>query len=497
MTMKFFMVAIGILGLTACVAPQHSAKIAGQNDGGVIMRVLPNTDGGVGAFFKNWQDVTVARTASVAGERESTFDLRPMLDASSRTAVYAAALPPGNYRFVRFSSQKCGAICVSAFLNVDQQFSHFRIESGRLSDLGVIIQSANPEHPGDQLMVHDTAAAANRPETPEMIRELAPELAGLKLDVSSPWVAESIPAGMETLRAYTLSHSVGLAAPHALDSGGFVYGTANGMLISVMPGRQPIAYDVGSRSSIEAVLVSGDGDWFVGGELGLLRLSRDRGRTWQPVRGNIPFGTVNDLGQWNDQIIATTLRGKEVYVHAAKVGADDWHELAHYRGAVGIRVESFVVGDALITTLLDGKLAYLDLKTGQSEMRSTPGSFDLFSVSADRVLRCICSKIVENPYESHDFGKTWQSSSASRFMRLPTFRDDKHGVAFKGSIFSHATLMYTGDGGLTWAEAVDAPTGSRKLFYSKDGSVAYVGTAYGAFWASRDDGKTWEPLTQR
>jgi photosystem II stability/assembly factor-like uncharacterized protein len=446
-------------------------------------------------FFRNWQALTVARTASVAGERESTFGLVPTLDASSRTAVYAAALPPGDYRFVQFSSQACGAICMNAFLNVDREFSHFRIESGRLTDLGVIVQSASPGHPDETMMAHDNAA--DHPETPELVRELFPDLGGLTLDTPLSWRPESVPADMTTLRAYTLSHSAGLAAPRALVGGGFIYGTANGMLISVTPGRPPVANDVGVRSSIEAVLVSGDGNWFVGGELGLLRFSRNHGRTWESIRGNIPFGTVLELGKWDDQIIATTIRGKDVYIHAAKAGTAEWRQLARYAGAQGVRTESFVVGDALITTLpQDGKVAYFDLRTGQSEVRSSPGIISLFSVSADGALHCICGNVIQNPYESHDLGKTWTGSSVSRFMTLPAFRDEKHGVAFKGSVFSHATLVYTGDGGRTWTDAMDAPAGARKLFYSNDGSVAYVGTAYGAFWASRDDGKTWESLVQ-
>ena len=107
--------------------------------------------------------------------------------------------------------------------------------------------------------------------------------------------------------------------------------------------------------------MSGDGNWFVGGELGLLRFSKNHGRTWESIRGNIPFGTVLELGQWDDQIIATTIRGKDVYIHAAKAGTAEWRQLARYAGAQGVRTESFVVGDALITTLpQDGKVAYLE-----------------------------------------------------------------------------------------------------------------------------------------
>jgi len=61
-------------------------------------------------------------------------------------------------------------------------------------------------------------------------------------------------------------------------------------------------------------------------------------------------------------------------------------------------------------------------------------------------------------------------------------------------MFSHAKMVYTEDGGVTWTESTDAPLAARQVFYSKDGGTAYVGTPCGLFWASHDDGKTWEQL---
>jgi photosystem II stability/assembly factor-like uncharacterized protein len=501
---KSFTTVMAVLLLSGCAieGTYRPPKVQNQTDGAVVMRVLPNVDGGAAQFFKNWGELTVLRIPSNAHEQESRYMLRPTLDDTTRTAVYAAGLPPGSYRFIRFSSQQCGAICLNAWLDVGPEFSRFEIESGRLTDLGVIIQSTAPGERGKALLAHDSAA--DHPETPEIVHELIPDIAQLTQERPLSWTAASVPIDMAKLRNYTLTHSVGLVSPHPLEGGGFIYGTANGVLVESTPGHRLVSYDVGARSSIETVLVGGKGDWLVGGELGLLRISRDHGRTWQSIRGNIPFGVVVDLCEWHGEIIATTLRGKDVYIHAAAAGSSEWRELAHYQMDLnsfwdipGVRAASFVVDDGLITTLPGRKMAYLDLNTGQSDIRALPGAIQMFSVSADGVLRCRCAAtIAVNPYESVDRGKTWKDSSASRFMMMPTFRDDKHGVAFKGAMFAHPKMVYTNDGGLTWVESMDAPANTRQLFYSKDGSVAYLGTPYGTFWATRDDGKTWQSLQE-
>jgi photosystem II stability/assembly factor-like uncharacterized protein len=305
------------------------------------------------------------------------------------------------------------------------------------------------------------------------------------------------------LRTYTLSHSVGLASPRAIDGSGFIYGTADGVLTRVRPGQQATYYDVGARSSVEAVLVSAEGDWFVGGELGLLSVSKNQGRTWQSIRGDLPFGVIVDLAQWHDQIIVTTLRHKDVFIHAAATGSAHWRQLAHYQidfnrfsGVPGERAQSFLVRDGLITTIPGRKMAYLDLKTEQSDIRSLPGMIQKFSVSADGTLRCRCkATIAVNPYESHDLGLSWKDSNVSRFMMMPVFQDEKHGIALETPIGTQYKMLYTEDGGVTWVESMDAPLGVRQMFYSHDPGIAYVGTAYGQFWMTHDNGKSWKPLS--
>ncbi|UXY54271.1 beta propeller repeat protein [Pseudomonas tohonis] len=79
-------------------------------------------------------------------------------------------------------------------------------------------------------------------------------------------------------------------------------------------------------------------------------------------------------------------------------------------------------------------------------------------------------------------------------MLMPTFRDEKNGIAFEIGFFSPNRMVYTADGGKNWIETTEAPIFFNQLFYSRDGKAAYAGSARGEFWMSTDDGRSWHQM---
>jgi hypothetical protein len=478
---------------------EQPTKVETAGDGAVVLRLLPNTDSGPDQFIKNWGNVTIARIPA-AGEAVASFDLTPTLQGTSRTVIYGARLPPGTYRFEKISAHTCAPVCVVERITPSAGFSKFRIESGRLTDLGVLLESNLRNERHKVLVVHDSAA--EHPETPDLVRELLPDLTDMAQRPRLSWIVESVPQDMAQQRQYALQHSVGLATPRPVDNDSFLFGTAEGIVVEASPSQPQVAYDVGERSSIEAVLVTKSGDWVAGGELGLLRLSRDRGQSWHSIRGNLPFGIIVSLLEWHDQIIATTLRNHDVYIHAIANGSEQWTELAHYEIPVvngfweiaSARAESFLLKDGVFTAMPGRRLAYLDLLTGKSDVHPAPGAVHMCAVSGDEVIHCRVTPglIKTEDFESTDLGKTWTDLGKARFAVLPAFSDKTHGVALDFNAFSHNKFMYTDDGGVTWIDGAAAPADARLMFYSKDGSIAFVGSVYGEFWASHDNGKTWQ-----
>ncbi len=491
-----------VLLLAGCATPvQHRAPVleAASTDGAMIVRVLPNSVG-ASQFFKNWQSITLARQAEKEGEPESLFSFSPIGDGTSRTAIYAGALPPGAYRFVSFSAQQCGAMCVSSNITMGPKFSRFEVKSGQLTDLGVLVQTPAPKDSKKVLLAHGTAPAGDA-STPEIVRTLVPGLQTLLAAPVLGWTPASVPQGMADLYQYAKLMSFGVVSPQELADGSFIFGSANGVVYRWKPGKREATYDVGARASVESMLVMPTGSWLAGGELGLLQISDDAGNTWRSVRGNLPLGVVVDLHLWQGQVLATVLRGKYIHIQKAQAGSDQWQALARYEMDVssfwdvpGVRPQSFL-NDAgeLVTTVPGRKMAVLDLNRQQSVMRDLPGAVQMFSMSHDGVLRCRCvATLAVNPYESRDGGKTWQDSPQSRFMLMPAFRDALHGVGYSGSIFSPGKMAYTADGGKTWVETTELPVPVTQVFYSQDGQTALAATTVGSMWISKDDGKTWE-----
>lgn len=483
--------------LSGCAQVElRDAHIENASDGAVVIRVIPNM-ASASQFFKNWQSITIERIPHHDGESKTQYAITPTLKATSRTAIYAGSLPPGTYRFVQFAAQQCGYMCVSSWVDVGQNFSRFEIQSGRLTDLGELVQVGLGEK---VLFVHNTKPDPKM--TAEIVQEALPGLNPLLSVPSLSWSTESVPVKMGKLFELTKAISYGFVSVKDTSHGSFVYGSSNGVVYSWLPGQAPVPHDIGSRVSVESILVTPTGRWMAGGELGVLQQSDDEGQHWSSMRGNLPFGVVVDLNHWHNNVIATSLRDNQIYVYSATEGNDSWRLLARYDMDVsllwdipGVRPQSFLVGDRLITTVPGRKVAVMDLNSGESEVRDLPGAMQMFSVSQDQVLRCRCAAIMAvNPYESHDFGKTWQDSTNSRFMLMPTFRDDKNGVAFKGGFFAPSRMTYTADGGNTWVETTETPIFFNQLFYSRDGKSAYAGSPDGAFWTSTDDGHHWQPV---
>lgn len=495
--MKIKLLLLFLLLLAGCAQVQYRpAKIENATDGAVVVRVIPNM-ASASQFFKNWQSITVERIPRNGAERATQYAITPTLEATSRTAIYAGSLPAGTYRFVQFSAQQCGYMCVSSWVDVSPKFSRFEIQSGRLTDLGELIQVGLGEK---ILFIH--SLKPNLERTAEIVQRTLPDLKHLLSQPLLSWSAESVPEDMERLFELTKTISYGFVSVKDTSHGSFIYGSSNGVVYSWLPGQTPIPHDIDRRVSIESILVTPAGNWLAGGELGVLQQSNDEGKHWRSIRGNLPFGVVVDLNHWHDKVIATSLRGNQVYVHSSEEGGDAWKLLARYDMDLslfwdipGVRPQSFLIDNQLITTIPGRKVAVMDLNSGVSDVRDLPGAMQMFSVSRDKVLRCRCAAIMAvNPYESHDYGKTWQDSTNSRFMQMPTFRDEKNGVAFKGGFFAPSRMTYTSDGGNTWVETTEAPIFFNQLFYSRDGKSAYAGSPDGDFWVSTDDGRHWQPV---
>lgn len=487
--------------LVGCASVEvRDTKASSPDDGAMLIRVLPNVRSS-SQFFKNWQTLKVARQPRAGEGTEVEYAISPGRDdGASRSALYAGTLPPGWYRFVQFSSQQCGYLCVSARMDVDPRFSRFEVKPGQLTDLGVMVQTNAGDGTANALLTHDPGGGSGL--TPELVRELLPELQPMLARPRLSWHAATVPSAMAGRYKDAYRGSFGFVSPRETEDGAFLHGSANGAVGRWQPGGGRQMFDIGERVSVDAVLALPDGRWIAAGEFSVVKLSADRGRSWQSLRGNLPLGLVVSLGLWRGQVLLTLARGKGVEVYRAPAGSDEWQLIASHATDVnwfldvqGVGPQSLLLGDTLVTTVPGRQVAVLDLASGQAELRKLPGAIQMFSASADGVLRCRClSALKVDPYESHDFGKTWVESTASRFMLMPAFKDKMNGVAFKGGFLSPSKFAYTSDGGKTWVETAEAPIHFHQLFFSRDGSKAFAASPLGDLWQTEDDGRSWRAV---
>src|SRR6476620_9162409 len=92
---------------------------------------------------------------------------------------------------------------------------------------------------------------------------------------------------------------------------------------------------------------------------------------------------------------------------------------------------------------------------------------------------------------SDDFGKSWRRAKAPAAPLLTAidFLDDTRGIA----VGHDSVILVTSDRGETWTQSFSAPAEKRPLLdilYVKPEFAVAVG-AYGAYYESKDAGKTW------
>jgi hypothetical protein len=495
---RYILLCLAFLLISGCATMPETRLPVPNNasEGAVLVRFLPNTES-ASTFMKNWQSVVVQQESTAADQPGPTFAMKPDLSGTSRSATYMAALPPGRYRFVEFSSYSCGLVCISERIRVNEKFSRFEVRPQQLTDLGVIIQTPDTRE-RSVLLAH--VASDDNQLVDEMIREMAPALVPMLDKPKAGWSADTVPEQMPLLAEFSKRVSHGFVQPREAAPGQFIFGTANGALgIWAAGERAEGQFDLGVHRSVETVLVTSGGAWLAGGELSLLMQSDDQGKHWRSMRGNLPLALVLDLHEWKGNILATLVRGTQVEVYSATSGTSEWRRLGQYRTEFnlfwdipGVYPRSLLIDDHLLVAVPSRQLAALNLITGVSELRDLPGGMAVLSASDDKILRCKCIRgIIVNPWESADMGKTWTPSTVPRFIQEPAFRDRMHGVAYEGGVISSGKLVRTEDGGKTWTPSIDIAFPISRLFYQRDRSAVYAATPYGSVWQSKDDGQTW------
>ena len=485
--------------LTGCVEQPTRARLTPKSDdGALLLRIGDN----LSSAFVYGDSVAVRRIPDASDANTTCYVLRIGLKGLSASTFLAGALPAGTYEFptIGADKQSIGACNHRDLLKTHATaFGKFTVVPGRLTYLGVIERTGGNE-PYRNLMIPMLDAA---PENlGEILRDVFPELAHFDTHAPLGWIAASLPPSLPKADAYALAHAYGLFSPAQTTDGGWIFGSRIGVIRSWRPGQPgTLRHDTGRRVALGALAVLPDGTWLAGGEESTLLASKDDGRSWQSQRGDLPYGLIVDVTPVGNDVLLTLVDGKDVLIYRGEASAQHWHKVASYQtefsfwtGFAGVTPQSWLVGDTYVTTLPSRHMGVYRLASSTSETLDLPGSIQEFSVSNDHVLRCRCTaSLAVNPYESDDLGRTWKSSTFSRYAALPGMADATHGVTlYKDGLFKQANMAYTSDGGRTWQMGMGGSTDLRHFFYSRNLGTVYASNDSNAVWVSHDGGRHWQ-----
>lgn len=500
-----------LLLLAGCagIDSRWSEQKMSQNDGAILIKMLPNSSSYnlPPQNRDSWSEIKVTKEPDISGGQALTYRVRMIGSYENRTAVFAGALPAGNYRI---ASARGATYCCETTLSFTSGFSQFEIREGQLTDLGTLAiidgkTETDTRRGRSMIIAHDLSHDNN--ESVTLIRNLSPDLSSTLAKPFLSWLPESVPHDMPVLlRAIKhLQHPA--TAPKSLSSKSIIYASDYGVIYYTTEKGDSKFVDTGTMTPIESILITSKGDWLVGGEFSTLRQSSDKGKNWKSIQGNLPLGKIISLLQWKDRVILTLSTKDSVFIFSSALGSDEWSQLAKYTKDTSIwnrlwdvKLTSEIYDNQLFTLIPDKQVARLDLTSNQSELTTMPGSAHQISISGDGTLRCYClSGLFRSAYhESKDFGKTWHEVTGVKYIGMPMFRDKYHGFAFiSAENTTFPALAFTEDGGLSWINRDTIGINpSTSLFYGDGGKVIYAVDSDGKYLLSMDDGLSWKRMDE-
>jgi len=503
--------AVVSLFVTACVSgprtapPPHVEARLKAGEGAFLVRVVANAPT-AGPYFKNWADLIVVGVQP-DGSNGSQYTVPASLDASSRSALFVASLPPGQYRLAKLSSASRGpAGTWSQWIDVGLRFPRFEVHLGQLTDLGAVVQTMQPGTSKSVELGYD--AVPDHEIASDLVRELAPRFGSFLDKPLLGWSNDTARALARTTDGLASFTSVGIADPHVLPDGRLIAGSYDGMVKTGVPGSRAQLHDIGQRVSVEAVALLPDASWVAAGEYGVIRLSRDDGASWISVHGDLPYGLVCSVHAVAGQLVATVLRADRAIVASTVLGADPsphWTVRATYtlksgpfwQFASGYAARSFIVGDQVVTALPADFIGIWDPKTGESIERKLPDTVERFAAPGGDTLRfmSISGMFANSTYVSSNLGVTWEKLPTLPFIWGIALSDASHGVGWAAGLqIGTGNFFKTADGGRTWTQSREERTVVPEIILDKVRGIAYAIDSNGSLWMGKDDASNWERI---
>ena len=290
------------------------------------------------------------------------------------------------------------------------------------------------------------------------------------------------------------------------------------------------AEDSGTKSSLRAVHNTGPGVAWVSGTNGVVLRSEDDGYLWQQCAIPPDAGNLDFRGVWgwdaNHAIAMSSGPGAASRLYETTDGCAHWHPgfsnreptgfwdaIAFWNQQQGMLLGDPVNGRFVVFKTNDGghhwshdKSAGLEVDShGESAFAASNSALALspdgmsvyFATGGPGGCRIFHFHpgVRGQPASWTSVKLRFSHNTESAGIFSLGFRDSRHGVAVGGDYKQpnqrENTTVWTSDGGLTWAEASNPPSGFRSAVAWDRNSRVWIAVGPNGSDLSYDDGKTW------
>jgi len=493
---------LGVLAILAgCVsapAPiSGERKLTGQ-EGAVVFKFITNGSTAQDPS-ETLSSITLKRELppGVKETAQDTAVLSRTRAVTSTTAVFSGRVAPGRYRVMHATGFRGNTTYT---FPMGSMASHFDVKAGEVSLLGTLL--VQPLE-GTRFVVGYVPPDKELTETFEaLFPALAQQTRGHAVHTldRSPEL-EKRKELVPQIRQMSSAHN-GLKA----DADGTVLaGGKLGRVIWRKPGEgRWRSLQLETWKEVLSVRMY-RGGLLAAGEEGLLRYSRDEGRTWQflapPDQGLI--AAAEPLP--NGKVIALVRRDAEWTAYASDdLMAGKWRKIGSFAQERSLNVPwqnaiALASGNRAGIMMPNGEYHVVDGST-ETIQRSSTG-LSTFSAQAmpDGMLVVEGAIMTRTTVVSKDGGKTWTDLQTSRFVQAITFADARTVYAIapvSPGVFPGAyALMVSRDGARTWSKSGELPGGrvgaARSLFYDRADGALLAFMQNGEVLRSTDEGKNW------
>lgn len=441
-------------------------------------------------FFQYWQNVELEDVKT--GRK---YSINYSNAGNSQSGIYFGSVPEGEFRLTMFSSESCGSVCINSTLYLSEALGTFEVKAGRLTDLGHLIYQPISEE--RSIVVR---SAMIKPWLKDYIAEYYPKIPLSFVDADYLGWNDTPKSFFEHKEAYNLvlKYAQGLFSPHETIDGKVLFGTKLGNLRMWLPTKGLYSIPTGYQGVITAVTTLNDKTWVVGTEDGSMKVTHDAGLTWYDKLSPFKNEGITYLHTYKGNLYAVGADTEKADIYYES-GTEGWKQISSHAidfniWTGGLRYPvTKAYKNKLVTALPGAEIIVTDMEQLKTKTKTSPGTVMDLTLGKDGVIRVKATQLmIVDPYESHDFGKTWVESAQSRFMVLPYFIDEKNGYGLQGEWLSaDASLSKSDDGGKTWHQMQALPYRTPAFGYVTHSKTLFANDQYDTIIFSQDAGKTW------